>query len=179
MNIQGKDIWLIPISLEEKKQFYKLATDSYGSQWWYDSEQRKQMTTDEFFEDWHDGYFDVNKPLEGQCFWILANFKIIGQINYNKIDLQNRKVEVDIIIGRKENMNKGYGTDALITLISWLFSEFEWLNKIWISARCNNPRAIKVYKKACFVQEGYLFEDDYFYGKFVDCVLLAILRKDF
>jgi len=75
-------------------------------------------------------------------------------------------------------MGKGYGSDALKTLIKYLFENFN-INKIWIEARVNNPRAIRAYEKAGFKKEGVLREEDYFEGKFVDCIRFGILRKEF
>lgn len=177
MKIKGDQITLKPIKLNEKDEFYKLATESYGSQFWYDVRTKKSKTREEFFRDWHDGYFDSNCPEKGQCFWIEVKARKIGQVNYNKIDLKNKKVEIDIIIGAKKDMGKGYGPDALKALIKYLFENFN-LNKIWISARVNNPRAIRAYQKIGFKTEGVLREEDYFQGKFIDCVRFGILRKE-
>jgi len=178
MEIKGEKVTLIPIRLEERDEFYKLATESYGSQFWYDRKEKAERTKEDFFRDWHEGYFDSSRPFDGQCFWIVVNRRKIGQVNYNKIDKWNKNVEVDIIIGTKEYLGKGYGSDALKTLIKYLFKNFD-LNKIWIGARANNPRAIKAYEKAGFKKEAVLRETDYFKGKFVDCVIFGILRKEF
>ncbi|MAG44432.1 hypothetical protein CL633_00910 [bacterium] len=73
---------------------------------------------------------------------------------------------------------KGYGTEALRILMQYLFEEFN-LNRISISARANNPRAIRAYQKVGFKIEGIARKDDYFNGEFVDSVLLGVLRKEF
>lgn len=178
MKIEGEKIILVPIRPEEKDEFYKLVTESYGSKFWYDEERKTKRTKEDFFRDWNEGYFDSNSPERGQCFWIIANKERIGQINYNKVDLKNKKIELDIIIGAEKNMGKGYGSDALKTLIKYLFDNFD-INKVWISARTNNPRAIAAYKKVGFKKECVLHKKDYFEGKFVDCVRFGILKKEF
>jgi len=178
MKLKGEKIILVPIKPEEKDEFYELATKSYGSKFWRDEEEKKTLTKEKFFKDWHEGYFDLNLPEKGQCFWIVVNGRKIGQINYNKIDLKNKKVELDIIIGAKEDMGKGYGSDSLKTLIKHIFENFD-VNKIWIEARANNPRAIRAYKKVGFKKEGLLREENYFERRFVDCVRFGILKKEF
>jgi RimJ/RimL family protein N-acetyltransferase len=178
MEIKGEKVTLIPIKAVEKEEFYRLATESYGSKFWYDDEKKTRLTKEEFFKDWHDGYFDLNSPEKGQCFWIVVGGEKIGQINYNKIDLENKKTDLDIIIGAEDRMRKGYGSDALRALINYLFENFN-INKIGTGARANNPRAIRTYEKAGFKKEGLLREEDYFEGKFVDCIKFGILRKDF
>ena len=178
MEIKGKKVILIPIKPEEKNEFYKLATKSYGSKFWYDKKKKKTCTKKKFFRSWHEGYFDLKSPEKGQCFWIVVDDKKIGAIIHNKIDLENKKVELDIIIGEKENLGKGYGSDSLKTLIRYMFENFD-INKIWIEARANNPRAIRAYELAGFKKEGLLREENYFNGKFVDCIRFGILRNEF
>ena len=178
MELTGQKVGLTPITLAEKEEFYQLATQSYGSKFWYDKERKSKRSKAEFFKDWKDAYFDPDNPNEGQCFWIVVNGQKIGQINYNKIHPRDKKVELDIIIGPKECLDKGYGTDALKTLIMYLFDNFD-INKIWIEARANNPRAIKAYQKIGFKQEGLLRQESYFQGEFVDCIRFSILKQDF
>ena len=178
MELKGKKITLIPIKPEEKDQLYKLATESYGGTFWYDEEQRLKLTKEKFFQDWNENYFDTNSPKKGQCFWIVLDGQKIGSVNYNAIDKQNKKVELDIVIGEEENLAKGYGPDALRALIIYLFKSFD-INKVWISARTNNPRAIKAYEKVGFEREGLLRQENFFNGQFVDCVRFAILKVEF
>jgi len=178
MELKGEKITLIPIESEDKDQLYKLATESYGGTSWYDRAQRAKLTREKFFRDWNDNYFDINLPQKGQCFWIVLEKERIGSINYNAIDERNKKVELDIIIGAEENLSKGYGSDALRTLIKYLFDNFD-INKIWITARTNNPRAIKAYEKVGFKREGLLRQESFFDDQFVDCVRFAILKAEF
>lgn len=178
MELKGENVVLVPVRPEEKDQFYDLATKSYGSKFWYDDEYKKILTREKFFRDWNEGYFDLKSPEKGQCFWIILNKRKIGVIVYNKIDVKNKKVEIDIIIGEKENLGKGYGSDSLKTLIKFIFEKLD-VNKIWIEARGNNSRAIGAYELVGFKREGLLREENYFEGKFVDCIRLGILRKEF
>lgn len=166
------------VSESDKDDFYTMATKSDGARFWYDEDEREMRSKTAFFEDWTEGYFDVGKPDSGQCFWIIAEGKKVGVIAYNIIDEKSKKSELDIIIGSEEDMGKGYGSAAIKTLCKYLFEELK-LNKVWIEARGNNPRAIQAYQKAGFKKEGVLREDDFFQGEFVDSVRLGMLSKDF
>ena len=177
MEIKGGKIVLVPIRPEEKDEFYELATESYNSKFWYDKEQKVKRTKQKFFEDWNSGYFDLKFPEKGQCFWVTVDGEKIGQVNYNKIDLNNKNVELDIILGAEKHISKGYGTDALRALVKHLFKNFD-INKIWIEVRRNNPRAIRAYQKIGFKKEGVLREQSYFERKFVDCLRLGIFKKE-
>ena len=169
---------LHPMTMDDREEFYELATTSYGSRYWYDRDRKKKPRfKQEFFADWHPGYFDSSKPEIGQCYWIVADGKRIGQINFNAIDQRNKNVEIDIIIGAESDLGKGYGTDAIKTLVKHLFRTVD-LHKVFIEARANNPRAVAAYEKAGFVREGLLRDQDYFEGKFGDCVRFGILRDE-
>lgn len=178
MELKGEKITLVPIQPEEKDEFYKLATESYGGTFWFDKEQKSKLTKEKFFQDWNEHYFNINSPEKGQCFWIILDKERIGQINYSPIDTQNKRVELDIVIGAEENLDKGYGSDALKALIKHLFDSFD-INKVWIMARANNPRAIKACEKVGLQREGLLREESFFNGEFVDCVRFAILKPEF
>lgn len=178
MKIKGEKVTLIPISQEEKDKFYTLATESYGSIFWYDAQERSELTEEIFFYDWHEAYFDVNSREEGQLFWITISGEKIGAISYNRMDSKNKIVELDILIGEEKYCGKEYGPDALKTLLKYLFENFD-IHKVWIGARANNPRAIRAYQKAGLKKEAVLRETDLFGGKFVDCIIFGILRREF
>ena len=42
----------------------------------------------------------------------------------------------------------------------------------------DNPRAIRAYEKAGFIKEGTLRQDEYHEGRFVDTVVMGILREE-
>ncbi len=172
MNLIGDKVMLIPMVSEDKDDFFILATQSDGSNYWYDEKQKSALNQDQFFQDWTDAYFDPAEIHGGQCFWIEVSKRCIGQINYNQIDIHNLKTELDIIIGNASDMGKGYGTDALKTLSNYLFSQLH-LHKLWIEARANNPRAMSAYAKAGFQQEAILKDEYFFNGAFVDGVRMA------
>lgn len=175
MLLKGEKVFLIPIKEDEKDLFFDLAMTSYGSQFWYDDERKKNRSKKKFFKDWHEGYFDMSKPELGQCFWIVVKNKKIGMINYNAINHNKKEVELDIIIGEKENIGKGYGTDALKTLIKYIFENFA-IKKIWLEGRSNNHRAIKAYQKAGFKKRKVLKKKHFFNGEYVDCIRFEILK---
>ncbi len=175
--LKGKKITLKPILPKDKDSFFEIATKSYGSQFWYDDTEKEKQSRTAFFKDWTKEYFDINKPKKGQCFWIILNGKTIGVITHSEID-RSQKTEIDIIIAEEKNTSKGYGADALYALSKYLFEE-QNVNRIWLEVRENNPRALKCYLKAGFKREGILKESDLFKGKYVDCIILGLLRKEF
>jgi len=150
VSIKGEKVVLRPMTVEEMPLFYEWATQSDGTAYWYGELVGDDIPTREkFFRGWKSHYFDGTAPEKGRCFVILVNDRAIGQVNYNAINADNRSVELDIIIANNEDMNKGYGSDALKALIRYLFENMN-IRRCWIEPGEYNRRAIKAYEKAGF-----------------------------
>jgi RimJ/RimL family protein N-acetyltransferase len=87
----------------------------------------------------------------GRCFIIEVNEEPIGQINHNKISMTDHSTELDIWLTSSKYINKGYGSDAIITLCNYLAKEFE-CKKFIISPSRRNRAAIRAYEKTGFVK---------------------------
>lgn len=103
---------------------------------------------------------------------------IIGRVEWEELDRTNRAAEVMILIGNRTFWSQGYGTDALVALLRYLF----WtknLHRVSLSVLSWNARAIRSYEKAGFVVEGRLRDDVYDAGRYHDQTLMSILRSEF
>ncbi|WP_448961598.1 GNAT family N-acetyltransferase [Larkinella arboricola] len=82
------------------------------------------------------------------------NNQPIGQINYNAINTSDLSTELDIWLAGSQYTNKGYGTNALLTLCNYVHNEFG-CTKFMIAPSRRNPWAIKSYQKAGFVESAF------------------------
>jgi RimJ/RimL family protein N-acetyltransferase len=102
----------------------------------------------------------------------------IGNTGIHDVDWKNRTAEVGIVIGEKDYWGKGYGTDALKTLLRFAFHEMN-LNRVQLRVHDYNARAIRCYEKCGFRNEGCqrqaLFRD----GKYHDVLLMSVLADEF
>jgi len=147
MIIRGEKVVLRPMTVGEIPIFYKWATQSDATPFWYDD--GRIPTYEEFTQDWKRYYFDGSEPEKGRCFVILVDNRAIGQVNYNEINRETNSVELDIIIAEDVDKNKGYGTNALKTLVNYLFQNMN-IQLCWIEAVTKNTRAVRAYQKAGF-----------------------------
>jgi RimJ/RimL family protein N-acetyltransferase len=102
----------------------------------------------------------------------------IGQIDYYDLDWQARSAWTSIMIADPQYWGGGYGTNAMRTLLTYLFMQMG-LHRVSLSAHITNTRAIRSYEKNGFRVEGTLREWAYFNGEWVDGVLMSVLDKDF
>lgn len=101
----------------------------------------------------------------------------IGQLDLLKIDWPNRNASIGITIGTKENLGKGYGTEAIQLLQEFAFNKLN-LNKLELEVKDFNHRAIACYKKCGFIEEGRIREDVFVDGKYTDTVVMGVLKRE-
>jgi RimJ/RimL family protein N-acetyltransferase len=102
----------------------------------------------------------------------------IGRIEYERLDPIARSAEVMILIGSEEGRGRGFGTEAMVALLGYLFHQRN-LYRVSLSVIAWNERAIRSYQKVGFVEEGRLRDDLFFDGRYHDQVVMSILRDEF
>ena len=75
-------------------------------------------------------------------------------------------------------MNRGYGTDAIETILKYAFNKMN-LHKIELRVYEFNKRALKCYEKCGFKIEGVMREDLFRDGKYHNTIFMSILRSEF
>ena len=150
MLLKGEHISLRPLSLKERPVFFRWATQSDATPYWYGELYGDDVPSYVVFKlEWPDHYFDGSRPLAGRCFAILLADRPIGQINYNQVSRADMTVELDIIIARQADQGHGYGTEAIRLLTQYLFRDMQ-VRRCRIEVVSRNPRAYHAYLKAGF-----------------------------
>lgn len=102
----------------------------------------------------------------------------VGLIGLLQIDKINLKAEYYITIGENKFKRKGIATKATKAIIEYAFSELK-LHKVYLTVDAGNEKAIRLYEKAGFKQEGY-FVDDLFCTRdsaFIDRERYSVVNK--
>jgi len=102
--------------------------------------------------------------------------KPVGTIGLTDIDYKNQKGELTIIIGEKKYRQQGLGKEALKLLVNFAFKEMN-LRKIKALVFSDNEKAIKLYEKCGFKEEGILREEIFKNGKFKDITIMSKIKK--
>jgi len=152
--------------------------------WFNDPEVRRYLTAYEPMsrvkeERWFEGYLsrrdDIILAIEARegDEWVH-----IGNVGLHRIDWKNRVAKLGIVIGERGYWGRGYGTDAVRTMLRYAFLELG-LNRVELEVFGFNRRAIRCYEKAGFVREGARRHALYRDGKYHDVVIMGILRSEF
>ena len=102
---------------------------------------------------------------------------LLGSTGYHAIDWRQRSGEPGIFVGRKDVWGRGFGTDAFRALVRWGVDELN-LNRIWVRVYEDNVRAIRCYEKIGFRLEGRLRQDRYEGGRYLDTLVMGLLRSE-
>jgi len=132
--------------------------------WW---EAQEKAGTDPH---WQEGIWQID-ALDG---------RYIGRITHSDISEPHRRCEVGIVIWAKDLWGKGYGTDAMMTLLHHLFQERK-VHRVECATWSGNAGMIRCAEKSGFRREGVRREAVYNLrdGRYYDSVLFGILEREF
>ena len=101
----------------------------------------------------------------------------IGICALMHIDYKNSNSELSIVIGNREYWRKGVGTEVMNKLIDWGFNSLN-LHKLYLHVFSSNTRAIGLYEKLGFKEEGRFREELYRNGGYQDVIRYGLLKED-
>jgi RimJ/RimL family protein N-acetyltransferase len=104
---------------------------------------------------------------------------VIGLTGLWEIDWHNRHALTAVKLGAENIRGKGYGTDAILTLMSYAFFDVG-LNRLWGAMLPYNIPSYKAYVERCgWRVEGILRQEIFRNGEFYDLIRVAVLKEDF
>ena len=104
--------------------------------------------------------------------------RLIGIAGLDSVSLLHRRGEVGIFIGSVPDQNRGYGRDAILTLLRFGFDRLG-LHSIAIKANTENERSVHLYSSIGFVETGHERECAFMRGRFRDHVCYDMLEPEF
>ncbi|HEX9982750.1 MAG TPA: GNAT family protein [Thermoanaerobaculia bacterium] len=99
----------------------------------------------------------------------------IGNASIHEIDWVSRTAWFGLFIGEPSAWNRGYGGDAIQTLVRFAFDEMN-LHKLKINVFDYNDRAKHLLETHGFAQEARLQRDFYREGTYHDIVIFSVFR---
>ncbi len=99
----------------------------------------------------------------------------IGTVMLSDIDYKNGNAQVHIKISGNGLRGKGYGHDAINTIVKYAHSELR-LTCIYANVSSHNVASLNLFTKCGFIKEGLLRKRLFKRGNFIDVVVLSILK---
>lgn len=127
------------------------------------------ITLAEYLVDYADELY--YSPLANHRFAIeTLDGKHIGNCVYYNVDETEGEAELGIMIGNRDYWGKGYGTDAVTTLVGHIFRQTK-LKRIHLKTLESNIRAQRCFEKCGFSKYGHSVTNGFQF------VLMEITRK--
>lgn len=107
-----------------------------------------------------------------------SNRNPIGHCEINNIDLKNKNARLcRILIAKKEDRNKGYGSKIIELLLAICFNDLQ-LHRVDLGVFEFNIGAIKCYQKCGFTIEGLMRDSFIIDGHFESTYNMSILKPE-
>lgn len=173
MNIQGNDIVLRAISMRDANLLMELINDADtekllgGSSFPVSIEGQQRWISEQT------GRTDVLRCIVA----LKQDEEGIGTVILSDIDNKNGVGQVHIKMDKKRGRGKGYGSDALNTVVKYAFNEMR-LNCIYADVLEYNTVSQKLFEKCGFHRDGVLRSRVYKGGKYINVVSYSRLKED-
>jgi RimJ/RimL family protein N-acetyltransferase len=104
----------------------------------------------------------------------------VGEIQYHHAypgDDYTWSAGIDIFIGEADARDRGVGTEAIRTMLAYLFEQ-KHVHRVTIDPEVANARGIRCYEKAGFRLDGVLRHNFFHHGEYVDTHFMSILEDE-
>ena len=103
--------------------------------------------------------------------------RLVGSCQLLGISPIHGKAELQIRLGEQDARGRGFGREAVALLLDFAFTDLN-LHRVELTVLSDNQPAIRLYEGAGFVREGVLRQAAHIDGRYVDLILMAILRDE-
>ena len=158
MILKGTKVILRPLILKDAPRFVK---------WLSDPEVNKFTTRQKIKLSTEIAWIKSLPKAEGAVYFAMDTLEgvHIGSVGLQKIFKLDSLASIDILIADKNYWGRGYGYDAMKTVMDYGFKKLR-LRKLELKAFSYNIRAIKLYKKLGFRIEGKRLKSIFYGGHY-------------
>jgi len=103
--------------------------------------------------------------------------RLVGVTGLHQVNPVNRSAVFGINLGDTAYQGRGYGREATVLALKYGFEELN-LHRVELAVYADNWRAIRLYQKVGFVQEGCARQAVYRNGRYQDEYRFAMLRSE-
>jgi RimJ/RimL family protein N-acetyltransferase len=174
--LQGRLVQLQPVTEADLPYFLRWLNDSDINRWLAMPESGPPATLEA-----EHAWYERTKQDPHQLVWAIATHggQLLGNVALQR-GFRVDAAELGLFIGEKGEWSKGYGTDAVRTMLGHAFGQLGF-RRIYLHTDIENQRAHRCFAQCGFRQEGLVKEYCQRWGeaRFVDGLLMAILAREF
>ncbi len=172
--LQGEKIYLRPLGLEDAPAIFASLSD--------EESMRLTGTQDSFTLEQVEAFYAKVPEADDRIDYAIVlgdqSDVMVGEVVLNNIDWENKSANFRIALSNQSHFGKGYGSEATQLIIKHGFEVLD-LHRIELEVYDFNPRAIHVYRKVGFIQEGIRRDVLLWDGKYQSAIVMAMLKSDY
>lgn len=126
-------------------------------------------------------WIEHHRNVQNEVLWVIVDTEkdlCIGHVGLYNIDHRVGQAEFAIMIGDASYWGQGIGLECTQFAVRYAFESLN-LNRVHLSVLGYNERAISLYRKLGFAEEGQLREAQYKGGRYIDVHLMGLLRSEY
>jgi RimJ/RimL family protein N-acetyltransferase len=166
---------LRPLTMDDSEAFFDIFSDVETMQYWSGEPISEQHEAETLVRE------DLDWSKEGMCMvWAVAlpdSNRLIGKFILFQFSEQNRRAEVGYILDRR-HWGRGYMSEVMASVLDYAFNVLE-LHRLEADTDPENTASLAILEKFGFQREGLFRQRWHVYGKWLDSVMLGLLRKDY
>ena len=169
----GQRVYLRPLEKDDLPLVHKWANDPEIRRLTGEVKPMSQADADTFLE-------RVQNDANRVWFVIVVreNERVIGEAGLLRMFYPWRTTDLSIVIGEQDAWGKGYGSEAILLMLDYAFGHLNF-HRVAVGVVGFNERAIRLYEKVGFQQEGIQRDGYYFDHAYHDFVMMSILEDEF
>ena len=152
--LHGKRVYLRRPTMNDAANVFRWERDD--EVWRYDPHRPYANSMSEFLPTFERNYVQGN----GRQFWFIIEDEHhipIGTITYFNLDYRIGQVEIGLGLGDKTRWGKGYGPEAIRTLVQYLFT-LPGLNRVYAETALANHPSRHAFAKVGFAEVGQIYD---------------------
>jgi [ribosomal protein S5]-alanine N-acetyltransferase len=125
-------------------------------------------------------WVEFHRSAPDEALFVIAadDDRCLGHVGLYRIDHRVRSAEFAILIGDKPSWGQGLGRRCTTFMVDYGFDQLN-LNRIYLEVLATNTRAAELYRKIGFVEEGRLRSAQFKEGRYVDVIVMSVLRDEY
>lgn len=154
LHLQDERVYLRRPIMDDAQRVFNWERDD--EVWRYDPHRPFSQSMAEFLPLFEQSYVRGN----GRQFWFIIEDEQrvpIGTITYFNVDYRFGQAEIGLGLGEKSRWGKGYGPEAIRTLVHYLFS-FPGLVRLYAETALANQPARRAFAKAHFAEVNQIYD---------------------
>lgn len=174
--IRGEVVNLRAVEREDAVRIQAWFNDPEVMRWWGVPASSPSLA---FVQHQIEGWIEAEARLDRPACMVIETLErdAIGMVVLSEFRAEARSCELSLLIGERAQWGRGFGTDAMRTVLDACFHQWG-LHRIWLRSEKGNDRAHRLYQRCGFTHEATLRDAAFLDGRFEDVLVFSILEDE-